>query len=193
MSKPSKNIGQMICLDIYLSSLDEKERQKTASKLKPTDHKLHPLLCGDIYSSYTNQRATEEKRKKDLQALFLFYKKLNWNVDLEEILKNDYFTLVLTDTDQTIQWVNKSFSAMTGYPINYAIGRSPRFLQGEKTSEETKKRIRQQLSFLEPFETTVTNYRKNKDEYRCKVNIYPIQNKQSQVTHFLALERETTD
>ena len=193
MSKPSKNIGNMLCLDIYFSSLDKKEQAKISRKLKPVNYKLHPLLSGDIYSGYIHQLTNEEKKKNDLHILLQFQKKLNWLIDLEEIIQQDYFTLVLTDINQTIQWVNKSFSTMTGYPVNFAMGRSPRFLQGENTSEETKKRIRQQIAFGKPFTETVTNYRKNKEEYQCKVTIYPIKNRQQQITHFLALEKETVD
>jgi len=181
----------MLCLDLYLSSCSEEEQVKLSRKIKTTNYKLHPLLSGDIYSSYMHQLASEEKKKNDLQALIAFQKKSNWIVELEDILQNDYYTLVLTDVKQIIQWASKTFPAMTGYPLNYAIGKSPRFLQGENTSEETKKRIRQQLRFSKPFTETVINYRKNKEEYYCNVTIYPIANDKQEITHFLALESET--
>jgi len=191
MSDHKHDLSKMLCLDIYCSSLDKKEQLKLSRKLKPANYKLHPLLCGDIYSSYVHQLAMEEKKKTDLQTLLQFQKKLNWVTDLEKILQQDYYTLVLTDATQTIQWASKSFSTMTGYPLNYAIGRSPRFLQGKNTSEETRKRIRQQLAFNKPFTATVINYRKNNEEYHCRVSIYPLACDQQQVTHFLALESET--
>ncbi|MBC7487046.1 MAG: PAS domain-containing protein [Cytophagaceae bacterium] len=191
MSKSSKNIGSMLCLDLYLASCSEEEQVKLSRKIKPANYKLHPLSSGDIYSSYMHQLAAEEKKKNDLQALLFFQKKANWVIELEQILQNDYYTLVLTDEKQIIQWVSKTFPAMTGYPLNFAIGKSPRFLQGENSSQETKKRIRQQLSFNKPFTETVINYKKNKQEYHCKVTIYPIANDKQEITHFLALESET--
>lgn len=186
-----RDISKMLCLDIYFSSLDQKEQVKLMRKLKPAEHKLHPLSSGDIYSAYMHQLTIEEKKKNDLQALLHFQKKSNWIVDLYKILQNDYYTLVLTDAKQIIQWANKTFPAMTGYPLNYAVGKSPRFLQGEHTSEDIKKRIRQQLQFNKPFTETVVNYRKNKAEYHCRVTIYPISNDKQEVTHYLALESET--
>jgi PAS domain S-box-containing protein len=191
MSKSIKNIGSMLCLDMFFSCCSKEEQIKLSKKIKPIHYKLHPLASGDIYSSYMHQLTTEEKKKSDLQALLQFKKKLNWVIELEKILKNDYYTIVLTDVKQIIQWANKTFPAMTGYPLNYAIGKSPRFLQGAKTSEETRKRIRQQLMFTQPFTETVVNYRKNKEEYHCKVTIYPIANDKQEITHFLALESET--
>jgi PAS domain S-box-containing protein len=179
----------MLCLDIYLSSLSEKEQVKISRKINSIATP-HPLLSGDIYTAYANQLTIEEKKKNDLQDLLHFQKKANWAVDLSEILRADYFTLVLTDANQTIQWANKSFTSMTGYPINYAVGRSPRFLQGENTSEETKKQIKQKLVLKKPFTETVINYRKNKELYLCKVTFFPLLNQQQEVTHFLALESE---
>lgn len=181
----------MLCLDLYLSSCQEGEQIKLSRKIKPTNYKLHPLLSGDIYSNYMHQLAAEEKKKSDLQALIAFQKKANWIVELEKILQNEYYTLVLTDVKQIIQWASKTFPVMTGYPLNYAIGKSPRFLQGQNTCEETKTRIRQQLKFGNPFTETVVNYRKNNEEYHCKVTIYPIANDKQEITHFLALESET--
>ncbi len=190
MGDNKRDLSKMLCFDIYFSSLDKKEQAKLSRKLKPADQKHHALLSGDIYASYSNQLSLEEKKKTDLQILLQFKRKSNWAIDIEEILQQDYHTLVLTDAQQIIQWANKSFSAMTGYPINYAVGRSPRFLQGENTSEETRKKIRQKLASNKPFTETVINYRKNKEEYPCRVSIYPIANDQQQITHFLALESE---
>lgn len=191
MSKSHKDISTMLCFDLYLFSLSEKEQVKISRKIKPMTNKSHPLISGDIYTSYVRELAIEEKKKSDLQMLTQLQKKHHWLNNLEEIIQNDYYTLVLTDAKQIIQWANKSFSTMTGYAIKHAIGRSPRFLQGVNTSEETKKRIRQQLSFHKPFTETVVNYRKNNEEYFCRVSIFPLMNEQKEVTHFLALESET--
>jgi PAS domain S-box-containing protein len=191
MSKYSKNIGSMLCLDLYLLSCSEEEQIKLSRKIKPMEYRLHPLSSGDIYSSYMHQLSAEEKKKNDLQALIQFKKKFDWKVELEKVLQQDYFTLVLTDAKQIIQWANKTFPAMTGYPLNYAIGKSPSFLQGENTSEETRKRIREQLKIAKPFTETIINYRKNREEYPCKVTIFPIANSKQEITHFLALESET--
>lgn len=190
MGNQKRDISEMLCFDIYFSSLDKKEQAKLSRKLKPVDQKLHSLISGDIYTSYSHQLNLEEKKKNDLHILLQFQKKSNWVINLEEILQQDYHTLVLTDARQIIQWANKSFPAMTGYPVNYAVGRTPRFLQGENTSEETRKRIRQQLALNKPFTETVINYRKNQEEYPCRVSIYPLVDVQQRITHFLALESE---
>ena len=79
---------------------------------------------------------------------------------------------------------------MTGYHKNYALGKKPSFLQGEKTSEATKQKIREKLKTEHGYEGSILNYRKNGEAYRCRIKIIPLYDSKKQLTHFIALERE---
>lgn len=79
---------------------------------------------------------------------------------------------------------------MTGYSKQFAVGRKPSFLQGEKTSIESKTKIRNRIYRNEPFRETVMNYKKNQAEYLCEIEFFPIVNKQKETKAFLALETE---
>src|SRR5437870_13289809 len=37
--------------------------------------------------------------------------------------------IVITDAEGTIEWVNPAFTAMTGYSLDEAVGRTPRILK----------------------------------------------------------------
>lgn len=76
---------------------------------------------------------------------------------------------------------------MTGYPKSQAINRNPIFLQGEKTSEAVKLRIRNRIQQTKPFKAEIINYRKNGSIYNCEIRIFPLIGDNS--LHFLALER----
>ena len=191
MSDYTDNLSNMLCLDVYLSSLSRKEHQKISHKIKPLKFKPHPLLSADIYCAHAEALVVEAHKRYDLHALQHFQQKLHWQANLQQILAHDYCALVLTDASLTIQWVNRKFKNMTGYSARYAIGKTPKFLQGRNTSDEVRQRIRQQLTSAMPFTEILTNYRSNKEEYRCLVTIYPLLNVQQQITHFLALEKET--
>ena len=181
----------MLSLDIYFSSLSEKEQQKIRQQLKEPKYKAHPLISADIYAMHALQLVEEARKKNDLELLKAFHEKLNWHTDLEQILNHEYFALVLTDATLTIQWANKRFKDMTGYTTKFALGKTPRFLQGPNTTAQSRQRMRKQLATGLPFTETLVNYRKNKEEYFCKVSIFPLLNEQQQITHFLALEMET--
>lgn len=186
MNGDKDDLNTMMCLDIYLSSLNNEEYDNVIHKIKP--RKLLPLVSWDIsvphYSDINSVKSDDSIKLNQLSIRHL------WKVDVESLLKLDYQAVVVTNINREICWVNKGFAAMTGYSVNYATGRNPNFLQGKNTSAETRKKIRVHLKARKPFSGTIINYRKNKEEYLCEVKIIPIINIHDEVTHFIALERE---
>ncbi|WP_417884951.1 PAS domain-containing protein [Zunongwangia sp.] len=174
----------MISLDIILSN------PKLKIKRESTTQKLHPLQSCDIHSCHTDELKKINRRQQEVKALQSLAKKHEWDVSIESILQNDYETLILTEKNQKICWANKAFTKMTGYPVSYALGKKPSFLQGEHTSAADKKLIRQNISKNKLFSGILLNYRKNKEAYLCKIDIFPLKNKSGNIAHFLALEKE---
>ena len=150
-----------------------------------------PLLCWDIYSMHLTEQAINFNRAAELDILKAFKEKFNWSLDIEKILADkDFEALVITDNKQHIQWVNKGFTKMTGYPANYAKGKKPNFLQGEDSSEQTKKAIRKNLNSGIKFKEQIVNYKKDGTPYNCEIEIYPIKDNNDITIHHLAIERE---
>ncbi|MEN2283107.1 PAS domain-containing protein [Algoriphagus sp. SE2] len=149
--------------------------------------KFHPLSSWDISNPIYNSIS---KKTEDLEVLRKISLINNWNVDFAKELAIHYETLVLTDLDQKILWVNNGFEKMTGYPPEFAIGKRPAFLQGPNTSDAVKARIRKKLSNGDRISDIVTNYKKNGKEYECEITIIPLFDADQVITHYLALERE---
>ncbi len=147
----------------------------------------HPLISWDISNPIYNAIS---KKTEDLEILTKLSSMNKWEVDFVKELSINYQTLVLTDLDQKIVWVNSGFEHMTGYAPDFAIGKKPIFLQGPNTSEVVKARIRKKLSKGERISDTVTNYKKNGFEYECQITIIPLFDSNQMITHYLALERE---
>ena len=97
---------------------------------------------------------------------------------------------MVTDKNQKIIWVNDGFKEMTGYSLSSIKDKSPRILQGDKTSQETLQDIRNHLAQDTICETSMINYRKDGSEYLCEIKIFPIQNSNNEVEYYLALENE---
>lgn len=183
------DLSKMMCLDLYLSSLSNKEYKKIEQHLKPKENSMMPLLSWDFSGQAHHNRIEDIQRKNDLEKLLHFAGKHNWNNCITEILEDrNYEALVLTDASQKIVWVNKGFSKMTGYPASFAVNRSPSFLSGPETSTVSRKRIADKLHTGTPFKEVIVNYRKNKEKYNCELNIFPLY--RDEVTHYLALERQ---
>ncbi len=85
-------------------------------------------------------------------------------------------------------WVNDYFTTITGYQLGDVIGQKPSILQGPGSEPEVIARIRRGLDEETPFQEQITNYRKNGEEYRCKLVIHPIFSKDRNLTNFIAFE-----
>lgn len=185
------SLSNMMCLDIYLSSLDAKEANRIKNQIEPLSSK--PLLSWDISNTNYFDVVNKNKILLDIEKIKFFAKKYNWKNDFQTLfLENDFEALVLTDLSEKIMWVNDGFTKMTGYSKHFALNKHPRFLQGKDTLSQTKETLKLNLKDKKSFELCITNYKKDKTPYLCQVKIFPLYSSQNsnQTTHFLALEKQ---
>src|SRR6218665_988447 len=182
--KNNSDYNNLLCLDIFLASLTNAQYKKIAHRIQSS--RVFPSMSWGVFA---DPLKAYSQHKLDISQLDLFAKKYNWNFDAATILKKQYEALVITDLNQEILWVNDGFEQMTGYDSEYAIGKTPKFLQGKNTSAATRKRIKIRLSEKIPFTEVILNYRKNTEVYLCEVTIIPIHTIENEVTHFIAFEK----
>ena len=186
--KPTLN--RMKSLDIFINSLSVDDYKEIKSSLVEDDTLHVNMLSFDLHIQNLEAVVKRSTIQNDLQLLKRYAENKNWNEDIETILlKNSFEALILTDLNRNILWVNDGFSKMTGYSKEYALHKSPSFLQGKETSEETRKRIKKKLKENKPFKEIIINHRKDNTSYKCELHVFPLKNN-NKTTHFLALERQ---
>jgi PAS domain S-box-containing protein len=92
-----------------------------------------------------------------------------------------------------IIYVNEAFCRMTGYSGEEAEGRTPRILLGPQTDRDQLNLVRESLSNLAPVRVEIVNYRKDGSAYWVEVSFVPIVDERGEFTHWVAVQRETTD
>ena len=92
-----------------------------------------------------------------------------------------------------IVFVNEAFERITGYTSAETLGRSPRFLQGERTDRRVLTEIRESLAQRQPIRRQIINYGKDGTEYWLDMDIVPICDIAGKCTHFAAIERDITE
>jgi len=107
-------------------------------------------------------------------------------------------SIVITDAEldlpgPRIVFVNPSFTKMTGYTEEEAIGKTPRILQGPLTDKAVLSRLRKNLELGEAFEGEAINYRKDGKEFYLEWQIAPIRNAGGKITHFVAVQHDITE
>lgn len=101
-------------------------------------------------------------------------------------------TAKLDPPEPKIVFVNPAFEYMTGYALDEVTGKSPRLLQGANTDRHVLDDLRQHLADGVPFHGEAINYRKDGTEFFVEWNITPICNINSEITHFVAIQRDIT-
>ncbi len=103
-------------------------------------------------------------------------------------------SVVITDADERIEYVNEGFTRITGYTAEEVRGKKPgSFLQGENTDKDTINRIRQKLAGCEPFYDEVLNYNKRGEPYWVSLAINPVFNDQGELIRFVSIQGEVTE
>lgn len=89
-----------------------------------------------------------------------------------------------------ITYVNRAFEKMTGYSQAEVVGRTPRFLQGQKTDPATLETLRNHLQAFKPVEVDLVNYRKDGEAFWVNLSIAPIVDSKGEQSHFISIQRE---
>lgn len=102
-------------------------------------------------------------------------------------------SVVITDAEGRIEFVNPGFTRMTGYSAEEAMGRKPgTFLQGPGTSQATVAIIREKLARREPFYDEILNYSKAKVPYWISLSINPVFDVQGKLQRFISIQANVT-
>ena len=102
-------------------------------------------------------------------------------------------TIIITDTQGRIEYVNDKFCSLTGYESAEVIGKTPQFLQSGDTPPDAYLGLRQDLARGEEWRGTFRNRKKNGDLYWAKTAILPLRDDAGTITHFIGIGEDITE
>jgi PAS domain S-box-containing protein len=144
--------------------------------------------------SYTNNDQTSLEYFSILEDITNEKKKEEQLKILSQIAENNVNGVVITDKDGLVTWVNKSYSALTGYSLAESIGRKPgHLLQGPDTDVQTILYLKNQIQNGLPFNAEILNYTKYGKSYWLRIQGQPIFNDKKELSGFFALEENITE
>ncbi|MFY0620865.1 MAG: response regulator [Pelagimonas sp.] len=138
------------------------------------------FIAGQISVGRQNVIQTLRTRDAELERLSL-------------VARHASDSIILTDPDTNILWVNTAFERMTGYRADEAIGCQPgELLNSGKTSQRTIDAINDHKRRGEPFHTEILNKTKSGELIWVDTNIVPVLSPNGQVAMIMAIERDIT-
>ncbi|MFW9832370.1 MAG: PAS domain S-box protein [Candidatus Thorarchaeota archaeon] len=101
-------------------------------------------------------------------------------------------SVVITDAEGTIEYVNPKFTTLTGYSFEEAVGQNPRILKTELTPKETHEDLWRSLKEGKTWRGLFVNKKKNDEIYWEDAWISPIFSSDGDVTHYVAVKQDIT-
>ena len=101
--------------------------------------------------------------------------------------------IVITDSNGCIEWVNPSFTALTGWTAEDAVGRTPRILRSGNHSAAFYARMWQQLKAGEVWRGEMYNRRRDGTMYPEEQTITPVRDEKGAIAHYVAVKQDISD
>jgi len=112
---------------------------------------------------------------------------------LSQATENSPASVVVTDKNGTIEYVNPRFSEVTGYSAEEAIGQNPSVLKSGDLPESHYKELWDTIISGKVWRGEFKNKRKNGEEFWESASISPIKNEEGEITHFVAVKEDITE
>ncbi|WP_160164092.1 PAS domain S-box protein [Nafulsella turpanensis] len=140
------------------------------------ENEMPVLMIGAIQDIHQEREYQEEIKKLSLVA------------------RKTQNSVIITDKDGYIEWVNESFSQLCGYTLEEVKGKRPgNFLQGPQTDPEAITRIRRLLEQKVEFSEEIINYSKDGTPYWVRMDISPVLDEDGKLIKFIAIETDITE
>jgi len=101
-------------------------------------------------------------------------------------------SIIITDPDGHIEYVNPFFTRLTGYDIETVRGHTPSILKSGQTPEEVYKSLWAAITNGREWGGEMLNKKRNGDLFWEYNRISPVTDSQGKVTHYLAIKEDIT-
>ena len=125
--------------------------------------------------------ATQQRAEASLRAV------------LTESLRSIPDSVIVTDTNGIVQFVNPAFEACTGYRASEVIGRPPALLKSGKHRRDYFENMWRTISEGGAYRIEVINRRKNGDHYWEELVITPVKDSSGTISHYVSVGRDISE
>ncbi|HZY43776.1 MAG TPA: PAS domain S-box protein, partial [Anaerolineae bacterium] len=152
-------------------------KRTSSAKKKPAS------LSADLVVANRKLRRESADRKRADEQLRL----------LSKAIEQSQSTVVITDPNGNIEYVNPKFVQLTGYSVEEALGQNPRIVKSGETSPEEYTRLWATITAGQTWHGILHNKKKSGELYWEETNISPVFDADGKITHFVAVKEDITE
>jgi len=156
-----------------------KEVRKVYLKLK-----INKIKGKDIDSTHGSIALFDITARKKAEAKLKF---------LSDITKQSSTSIIATDLDFKITWVNDAFEDSHGYSFEEVVGRTPGFLNVEPLSDNIQKEIYETVSKGKTYQSVVLNRKTDGTIFHCGIKVFPIFDTEGKIISYSSLQSDITE
>ena len=179
------------CLGQYLGCFEQRQPFRMEYRIRHADGRYRWLLdCADVrfdeqarFTGYVGccLDITERKAAEDHLRT------------LSEVVEQSPSSIIITDLQGVIQYVNPGFTRMTGYTPEETIGRTPGIVSSGAHPAEFFAELWSTILAGSFWRGEIQNRKKNGEAYWERVSISPIRDDKGEISNFLAIKVDITD
>lgn len=136
-----------------------------------------------MVSDITEQKRAEAEERRSRETISLLSRAVEQTAD----------SVIITDPQGTIEYVNPAFEATTGYSREEAVGKTPRILKSGLHDTEFYSRLWRQIQEGKVFRGTLVNRKKSGELYWTEQTITGIKGRAGAIAHFVSVLKDITE
>jgi diguanylate cyclase (GGDEF)-like protein/PAS domain S-box-containing protein len=112
---------------------------------------------------------------------------------LSRAVEENPCSIIITDAEGQIEYVNPKFTAVTGYEADEVLGRNPRLLAATNLGREDYEELWKQILSGRTWRGEFHNRKKSGELYWEWASISPVRDESGKITHFVAVKEDITE
>lgn len=112
---------------------------------------------------------------------------------LSEAVEQSPSSVVVTDLDGIIEYVNPKFTEITGYTLEEVIGQNPRILKSGEQTNDFYAELWETISSGKEWNGELHNKKKNGELFWESAHISSIKNEKEEILHYIAVKEDITE
>ncbi len=137
---------------------------------------------GDVYGSVVIFRDATKRKEADAQIRML-----------TNAVEQTADSIIITDKNGSIEYVNPAFERTTGYTLEEIRGQTPRVLKSGVHDNAFYKKLWTTIESGQVFRETMTNRKKSGEIFYALQTITPLRGSTGNITHFVTVIKDVTE
>ena len=171
---------------------DADKQKNTISKVKEVINAIRPNFQPNIEQS--NDSNTDSKDMLN-SLLKIIEEKQEAEKEIRKLslaVEQNPASIVITDINGDIEYVNAKFCELTGYSREESIGKNPRILKTDKNDDSYYRNLWKTILSGEEWKGEFLNKKKNGELYWEFASISAVKNEQGETVNYLAIKEDIT-